>query len=189
MIVHKFSAALPSKSLLRAALLSAGLSGLISAAALAGAPGEDGTPANHILVQTDYAQTHALDRPVGNIIIGNPAIADVSLRDDSFLFVHGRSPGRTNMIVYDTNGMLIAEYIVRVSSSQEYLTVHRGAESRQHFDCAGRCERVVRMDDDAESAGTGANAVGVSFGLLDTSAARGQAGDAEAPPQVIVEVE
>jgi len=152
------------RHILRAVLLTTALYGISTLSAHAGAPGEELND-DRIRVQKDFTQTLDLDQSVASVIIGNPGIVDVSLRNDMSLFLHGRSPGVTNILVYDDAGDLIDEYVIQVSAAQKYLTLRRGSTSKQHFDCAGRCERVVRMDDDTNAAGAQAGNVGVAMGL------------------------
>lgn len=166
---------------LQTVVLTSALIGLSTLAAHAGAPGEEQND-DRIQVQKDFTQTLDLDQSVSGIVIGNPGIADVSLRNDMSLFVHGRSPGLTNMLVYDDAGNLIKEYVIEVSAAQKYLTLRKGSRSREHFSCVGRCERVVRMDDDPGSVVSQAGNVGIAMGL-----ANGVAPEVNAPSAMDIE--
>lgn len=133
--------------------------------------------ANILRVQTDYAMPLPLEGTAASVVIGNPVIADVSVRDDSFLFINGRSPGRTNLLIYDAVGDLIDSRIVVVTSSQEFMTLHRGNVFRGHYDCQPRCETVLRIDD---------NALGFAASSLDGYSGLGSGG---AAPEAAVEEE
>ena len=176
------------------ALLAAGTLSLAAAGpALAGSPGADagsgasaGASAgmgagvradgpNVLRLQTDYARQFPTERPVGSIVIGNPTVADVSVRDDSYLFLHGRSPGRTNLLVYDQQGALIGDYLVLVTSSQEYVRLQRGPGARTHYACEPRCEQVLAGDTSDEALANRAGALGTLFSTIDGRADRSAA--------------
>ena len=170
------------------AMLAAGTLALAATGpALAGSPGAEtgggaGTGAgvradgpNVLRLQTDYARQFPTDRPVGSIVIGNPTVADVSVRDDSYLFLHGRSPGRTNLLVYDQQGGLIGDYLVLVTSSQEYVRLQRGPAARTHYACEPRCEQVLAGDTSDEALANRAGALGTLFSTIDGRADRSAA--------------
>ncbi|MCP1336866.1 pilus assembly protein N-terminal domain-containing protein [Futiania mangrovi] len=169
------------------ALLAAGTLALAATGpALAGSPGAEaghggGTAGaradgpNVLRLQTDYARQFPTERPVGSIVIGNPTIADVSVRDDSYLFLHGRSPGRTNLLVYDQQGGLIGDYLVLVTSSQEYVRLQRGPAARTHYACEPRCEQVLAGDTSDEALANRAGALGTLFSTIDGRADRSAA--------------
>jgi len=153
------------RQILRTTFITTAFCGFTAMSALAGAPGEE-VADDRIQVQKDFTRTLNLEQGISGVVIGNPGIADVSLRNNMSLFVHGRSPGLTNMLVYDEEGELIDEFVIQVSAAQDYLTLRKGAGVREHYDCVGRCERVMRMDDDIDSATKQASNVGTSMGLM-----------------------
>ena len=109
---------------------------------------------NKIMIDIDYMEGFTLQKPAGQIVIGNPVIADITVRDDQYIFISGKSPGRTNMLVYGRDGNLQERYTIYVRDPNTYLTVYTGAENKLHYDCLPQCQRVLRIEDkgsDAES--------------------------------------
>ena len=51
--------------------------------------------ASELVVKYDQSQLMRIDRPVSEIIIGNPTIADVSVQSKQLLVVTGKSFGKT----------------------------------------------------------------------------------------------
>ena len=57
--------------------------------------------AEDLIVNYDQSQLVRLPRPAAEIIIGNPAIADVNVQNGNLLVVTGKTFGITNLIVLD----------------------------------------------------------------------------------------
>ena len=100
-----------------------------------------------IVIDIDYTEGFSLERPAGQIVLGNPIIADVKVRDESNIFIIGKSPGRTNMLVYGRDGSLQARHTIIVRDPNTYLTVFSGAGNKAHYDCMPNCQRVMRIED------------------------------------------
>ncbi len=68
-----------------------------------------------------------LGQAAQQVVIGNPAIADVSMQSPRSLSVFGKYPGGTTLAVMDGSGKLILDVIVVVTAgSSEAVTVHYG---------------------------------------------------------------
>ena len=65
------------------------------------------TSAAPIKVLVDEAKLVELSRPVHEVIIGNPAIADVTVQSKNVLVFTGKSAGHTNVILLDENNRQI----------------------------------------------------------------------------------
>ena len=131
-------------------------------------------------VDTDFLKPIRLTRPVGNLVIGNPFIADVIPRDDTYMFVSGKSAGHTNLLVYDRAGHLVGEYMIYVRSSEQYVSMMKGPKGRSHFECMPRCERVLRIEDSPDETGELAGRITTVRGLITGEAEKAKAGDAAA---------
>ena len=89
-----------------------------------------------------------INAPAATVIIGNPAIADVTIQDPQTLILTGKSFGRTNMIILDSNGDPIADTIVEVAQlTSDTVTVFMGAQ-RTSMACAPNCQPVIMLGDD-----------------------------------------
>ena len=107
--------------------------------------------ATDLRVEVNQSQLHTLKQAASTIIVGNPAIADVSIGNNNTLVVFGKSYGLTNLIALDATGRQIANLDVRVTTSEgTNMIVSRGA-NQLSYSCAPRCVRVVDIADDPKS--------------------------------------
>lgn len=104
-----------------------------------------------IIVDIDYTEGFELSAPASQIVIGNPLIADIKVRDEERLFIIGKSPGRTNMLVYGKDGKLLERHDVIVRDPAVYVKLYNGSRDTAHFDCVPFCQRVVRITDEGTS--------------------------------------
>ncbi|WP_417583967.1 pilus assembly protein N-terminal domain-containing protein [Pelagibacterium sp.] len=101
-----------------------------------------------VTVNTNMARVLRINAPAATVIIGNPAIADVTIQDPQTLILTGKSFGRTNMIILDSNGDPIADTIVEVAQlNTDTVTVFMGAQ-RTSMACAPNCQPVIMLGDD-----------------------------------------
>ncbi|MGX5736235.1 pilus assembly protein N-terminal domain-containing protein [Bosea thiooxidans] len=104
-------------------------------------------PGNSVLVLVDHAKVVRLPEKARTVIVGNPAIADVTLQRNGVMVVTGKSFGVTNLIALDSSGMLLAESLVRVSAASDaLLTVQRGME-RESYSCTPVCQPSLQLGD------------------------------------------
>ncbi len=102
-----------------------------------------------IIVTYDQSQLLPLPRPVSEIIIGNPLIADVSVRSKDLLVITGKSFGITNMIALDSNRQIIFEKRLQVRREEaRVVNLQRGA-LRQTYNCTPQCNPTITVGDDA----------------------------------------
>lgn len=100
-----------------------------------------------VLVLVDHAKVVRLPERAQTVIVGNPAIADVSVQRNGVMVVTGKSFGVTNLIALDAGGALLAESLVRVgAASDAVLTVQRGME-RESYSCTPVCQPSVQLGD------------------------------------------
>jgi Flp pilus assembly secretin CpaC len=103
-------------------------------------------------VQVNMARILRISAPAATVIIGNPAVADVTIQDPQTLVLTGKSFGDTNLIVLDAQGNPIADTIMRVvADGGDIVTVFLGAK-RTSVACSPTCQPVIRLGDDAEYA-------------------------------------
>ncbi len=104
--------------------------------------------AEEVWLTIDQVRPYEIGRPAGQIVVGNPAIADLTVQDKNRVLLYGKAPGLTNMYIFDDEGQVIDNLIVRVrSTTSEMLTMYRGP-SRSTYHCAGICEATVMVGDD-----------------------------------------
>ena len=77
---------------------------------------------------------------VANVVVSNPAIADVTVVDGHSVIVVGKGYGTTQIMVLDAVGRLLLDSIVTVTAPpQGQMTLYRGPAPQQ-FNCSPRCE-------------------------------------------------
>lgn len=100
-----------------------------------------------VQVTVDHAKVLRLPEKAQTVIIGNPAIADVTVQRNGVMIVTGKSYGVTNLIALDATGALLAESSVRVgAASDSILTVQRGLE-RESYSCTPNCQPSAQLGD------------------------------------------
>jgi hypothetical protein len=93
-------------------------------------------------VALDQAVRLSLKAPAADVIVGNPAIADVTVTDGHHLVVIGKTPGVTNLIVTTASGRAIFNEQILVSTApMGHVTVISGTED-QEWACGGGCEKT-----------------------------------------------
>lgn len=109
------------------------------------------TSAAPIKVLIDEAKLVELNRPVHQVIIGNPSIADVAMQSKKVLVFTGKSSGHTNIILLDENNRQILNRKVHVTTSNEsgLVIVHRG-RVRSSYHCGTVCNGRVALGDSSK---------------------------------------
>jgi Flp pilus assembly secretin CpaC len=117
-------------------------------ALIVGAAVSNAEPITDIVVTYDQSQLLSLPRPVSEIIVGNPLIADVSVRSKDLLVITGKSFGITNMIALDADRKIIFEKRLQVRREEtRVVNLQRGA-LRQTYNCSPQCNPTMTVGDD-----------------------------------------
>ena len=107
--------------------------------------------ARDIRVALDQAFPIRLSEAAEGVAIGNPSIAGVSVQNDMFLFVTGRSYGSTNLVVVGANGrVLYSGRVVVTPDEQDVVMITRGVETAR-LECTPLCRPRPDMGDGAAS--------------------------------------
>lgn len=108
--------------------------------------------ARDIRVALDQAFPIRLAEPAEGVAIGNPSIAGVSVQNDRFLFVTGRSYGSTNLVVVGANGRLLYSGRVVVTPDEtDVVMITRGVETAR-LECTPLCRPRPDIGDGEASA-------------------------------------
>lgn len=103
-----------------------------------------------IRVEVDYARIVKIPAGANTLVIGNPAVADVTmLRANQLMVITGKNFGTTNLIVLDKSGAQVGESIVTVVPAMDKLVVQRGPH-RESYSCAPDCSRAIDLGDDIQ---------------------------------------
>lgn len=110
--------------------------------------------ARDIRVALDQAFPIRLAENAEGVAIGNPSIAGVSVQNDRFLFVTGRSYGATNLVVVGSGGrVLYSGRVVVTPDETDVVMVTRGVETAR-LECTPLCRPRpdINAQTDAEAA-------------------------------------
>jgi hypothetical protein len=103
-----------------------------------------------LIVRYDQSQLLRLPRPVAEIIIGNPSIADVTVQANTLLVVTGKTFGVTNLIVLDADRKIIQEQRIIVERDENRVVNLHKAGLRQSYSCTPNCSPTLTIGDDKE---------------------------------------
>lgn len=109
----------------------------------------------HINTQTysvDLNKTQVVHLPqkAGAIVVGNPAIADISVHSDQTIFVIGRGYGETNVMVLNTTGQVVMDANIQVINAlpSNGVRVYKGSSGeRNTYNCAPYCNPAPVLGD------------------------------------------
>ena len=117
----------------------------------------------------DEARLVRLKADAAQIIVGNPAIADVTAQDARLLVVTGKSYGTTNLIALDAQGKEILSVRLSVHEGDaRQITLFRGTV-RQSYHCAPGCLRVLAIGDDKSRFDELADSVTRKFSVVNSA--------------------
>lgn len=115
------------------------LAAVFAAALFIGFAAPGAASAENIRVALDQAFPIRLSAPAEGVAIGNPSIAGVSVQNDQFLFVTGRSYGTTNLVVVGQGGRLLYSGSITVMPDEtNVVMLTRGGETAR-LECTPLC--------------------------------------------------
>lgn len=110
-----------------------------------------GPAAANISVRLDQNAIMDLRAPAGTVLIGDPAVVDISLINPRKIAILGRGYGSTNVIITDRMGKVIFQQVVEVSrTNSNRVSVYRGG-SVSNFTCSPSCERTPSPGEDTSA--------------------------------------
>jgi hypothetical protein len=113
--------------------------------------------AEQIWVTMDHVKPYTFKQEVAQIVVGNPGIADVTVRDKTRVLLFGKAPGLTNLFLFDADGNEIENMLVRVrATNSDLLTLQRGGQ-RYTFNCTNSCEQTMTVGDSQDAFGVAAS--------------------------------
>lgn len=117
----------------------------LGAAALIAGPGLAVAQSGRISVGIDEAQRVQLRGPAGSVIVGNPAIADVTVVDSNTLYITGKGYGVTEVVAVDPIGRTVfqSQVVVTAGEGSSRVRVWRGSQATE-MACAASCSPSVR---------------------------------------------
>ena len=129
---------------------------LILALAVTAAPSAAIAQSRPLGVEIDRSARIALRGAAASVIVGNPAIADVTVVDANTLYIVGKGYGVTEVVAVDAIGRpLFQSQVVVTGGSTGSVRMWRGGQMTE-MACGGSCAPSIR------STGPGAAAPAVS---------------------------
>jgi len=108
-------------------------------------------PEPGINVVLNHARIVKLSAPAATVIIGNPEIADATVRDSRTLVLTGRGFGQTNLVILDQGGNPILDERIAVSRENgTALRIYRRAEI-ETLSCEPYCEKAYLTEAELQS--------------------------------------
>ena len=133
--------------------------------------------ADDLIVKYDQSQLLRLPRPAAEIIIGNPAIADISVQSGNLLVITGKTFGITNIIALDADRNVIQDQRVLVKRDEvKVVNLHRGAQ-RQSYNCTPQCNPSITVGDEQAYFDTIQKASQAKIGFSERAADSSQPGN------------
>lgn len=106
--------------------------------------------AEDLIVQYDQARLLTLEKPAANIIIGNPSIADVTMKSTKLLVITGKSFGVTNLMILDEADKVIYSSRLMVRADESKVVTLTKADANYTYACTPTCQPVIKIGDDKE---------------------------------------
>jgi len=127
----------PSMILMTAALVAA------SALAPLAASAQTASQAGALNVEIDRSARVQLSGSASSVIVGNPAIADVTVVDANTLFIVGRGYGVTEVVAVDQIGRTVfqSQVVVTAGDGTGRVRMWRGAQATE-MACAASCSPI-----------------------------------------------
>jgi hypothetical protein len=108
------------------------------------APALPSVAAPALTVAVDHVARLSVSRPAGSVIVGNPAVADVTVVDPRTVYVSGRNYGISEVVVLDEIGRTVWQGDVVVTApTQGEVSIYRGSQVTE-MACSGLCAPTLR---------------------------------------------
>jgi Flp pilus assembly secretin CpaC len=121
----------------------------------------------------DEATLVRLDTTPAQLIVGNPAIADVTSMGGRILVVTGKSYGTTNFIALDAAGREILNARVSVANGNaQVVRVYKGT-AQMSLHCSPECQRTLTIGDDKTQFEPLAEVMSKKFGVVNSATGTG----------------
>jgi hypothetical protein len=123
---------------------------LVAVLALLALPALPAAAAEPIAIRLDQAQLIKLPERADTIVIGDPLIADMTVRPNGIAVLTGRGYGATNVIVMDRDGAVLLETKVEVRGATDpSVVVYRGVD-RSTYSCTPDCSPRLTLGDEQQ---------------------------------------
>lgn len=103
-----------------------------------------------IKVRINEVTLVTMNEKIADALIGNPAIADITIQSSSSFVITGKSYGNTNIILLNKAGKPIFNRTISVDdTSQNIVRIQKGT-ARVSYTCNPNCQPTPTLGDDRE---------------------------------------
>jgi len=135
---------------------------LLAALAITATAAATAAEAGSTTIRLNQSRRIALHGAAANIIISDPAVADVSVLDAHSIILLGKGYGVTDVLVTDRGGRTLFDEQILVSAPDSgVVTLHRGAAASD-YSCLPRCQVLAAPKDSAPAPAAGGSPMGAS---------------------------
>jgi len=120
-------------------------------ALIVGTAGTTAANADSTVLHVKESRRIVLRGAAANVIVGDPAVADVAVLDAHSVILLGRGYGATDVVVTDRAGRTLLNDHVMVTEAEGVVTLHRGS-SAVDYRCTPQCQALSREPEAAPAA-------------------------------------
>lgn len=100
-----------------------------------------------IVAFLDYAKIIAIPEETRTVVVGNPSVADITVSGKNRAIITAKGFGYTNFVLFDKNGQILSERLIRVAKSDyKQIVIRKGAEQYTYI-CDPNCEKTIVLGD------------------------------------------
>ncbi len=103
--------------------------------------------AGEMWLSTNAPKLMTFDKPIGSLLISDPAVADVTVQSNTEILFFGKMPGVTNIYVFDEAGVKTQTLSVRVKTNRRDMLTLQSGGTQYSFSCTDVCEQVPAIGD------------------------------------------
>lgn len=158
---------------------------------MAGAGGvfiSEGADVQRVRVTVNKSRTFRVGAPFTTVVAGSPEIADVRSISDQVIYVQGKQPGTTNVVLFDSAmkqiGILDIEVAVDISNLQQSIAMGTGTRGIR----VSVTEGQIVLSGTAQDAVVAERAMAIATGVASEKTKVVNAMNIAAPQQVMLEV-
>jgi len=123
-----------------------------------------------MLVPINHAQRIDVRGAAASVVVGNPKIASVTVVDTHTLYIMGRGPGSTNVVVLDKAGHALFAGDITVAATGSNVSLYRG-DRRTKVNCSYGCVEEEEGDTQASVGARGSNGASNAMTVIPAGAA------------------
>lgn len=98
-----------------------------------------------VSVVMDQALVVRAPEKIRTMILGNPAIADISSEGKGMLVITGKAYGSTNLVLIDEDGRVAGETLIQVGPPRAGVVTVQKGETKEAYSCTPRCMPMAHV--------------------------------------------